>query len=106
MVLSTLTSGGLALRSTSKEELNVKIRARMNNTETRANNKVQLESRSIYDTGGKEKIKLTASPKVYRHELFLQKTADAEEDMDLILNKLLGDEILIFEEIEKNQWIK
>ena len=49
----------------------------------------------------KEKIKLTASPTVYRHEFFLQKTADAEEDTYLILNKLLDEEITILEKIEK-----
>ena len=104
MVLSTLTSGGLALSYTSKEELNAKIRAFMNTTGRRANDQVKLESRSIYDTGGKEKIKLTASPKVYRHEFFLQKTADAEEDTYLILNKLLDEEITILEKIEKNEY--
>ena len=37
MVLSTLTSGELELSSTSKEQLNVKIRTSMNTTERRAN---------------------------------------------------------------------
>ena len=69
----------------------------MNTTEKRANDQVKSESRSIYGTGEKEKIKQSASHKVYRHEFFLQKTADAEEKMDLTLNKLMDEEISILD---------